>query len=132
MLCFRGQHTACKEIVFILVGLAGAVRPQMQSDQVPPNMGRRIIELDIATDKQMLGRFEARKALFLVAEDVSRAVEYRTRIQRLQSQASARARRKAFSRALRVSVAAAVNSERASASRPARNRKSPLAAGNGA
>ena len=49
-----------------------------------------------------------------------------------QSQASARARRNALSRALRVSVAAAVNSERASASRPARNRKSPLAAGNGA
>ena len=50
----------------------------------------------------------------------------------LASQASARARRNALSRALRVSVAAAVNSERASASRPARNRKSPLAAGNGA
>ncbi len=46
----------------------------------------------------------------------------------MQSQASARARRKALSRALRVSVAAAVNSERASASRPARNRESPLAA----
>ena len=56
----------------------------------------------------------------------------RNRIQCLQSQASARARRNALSRALRVSVAAAVNSERASASRPARNRKSPLAAGNGA
>src|SRR6478735_10870095 len=54
------------------------------------------------------------------------------RIQRWPSQASARARRKALSRALRVSVAAAWNSERASASRPARNRKSPLAAGNGA
>ena len=56
----------------------------------------------------------------------------RNRIQCLPSQASARARRNALSRALRVSVAAAVNSERASASRPARNRKSPLAAGNGA
>ncbi len=55
-----------------------------------------------------------------------------TAVQGLQSQASARARRNALSRALRVSVAAAVNSERASANRPARNRKSPLAAGNGA
>jgi hypothetical protein len=50
----------------------------------------------------------------------------------LAAQASARARRKALSRTLRVSLAAALNSERASASRPARNRKSPLAAGNGA
>jgi len=56
----------------------------------------------------------------------------RNRSQILQSQASARARRNARSRALRVSAAAAVNSERASGSRPARNRKSPLAAGNGA
>ena len=54
------------------------------------------------------------------------------RTQCLPSQASARARRKALSRSLRVSVAAASNSERASASRPARNRKSPLAAGKGA
>jgi len=54
------------------------------------------------------------------------------RSQRRPSQASARARRKALSRALRVSVAAALNSERASASRPARNRKSPRAAGKGA
>ena len=35
-------------------------------------------------------------------------------------------------RALRVSLAAASNSERASASRPTRNRKSPRAAGSGA
>src|SRR5688572_27731829 len=54
------------------------------------------------------------------------------RIQCWPSQASARARRKTLSRTLRVSVAAALNSERASASRPARNRKSPLAAGKGA
>jgi len=51
---------------------------------------------------------------------------------RRQPQASARARRKAASRALRVSLAAASNWRRASASRPARNRKSPLAAGSGA
>ena len=54
------------------------------------------------------------------------------RIQYLPSQPSARARRKALSRALRVSAAAASNSDRASAGRPARNRQSPLAAGNGA
>ena len=49
-----------------------------------------------------------------------------------QPQAPARASRNAASRALRVSLAAASNSDRASASRPQRNRKSPRAAGNGA
>ena len=47
-------------------------------------------------------------------------------------QAAARASRKAFSRSFRVSAAARSNWILASASRPARNRKSPLAAGNGA
>jgi hypothetical protein len=46
--------------------------------------------------------------------------------------AAARLSKNAFSRALRLSAAARSNSSRASASRPARNRKSPLAAGNGA
>ena len=57
---------------------------------------------------------------------------FRHRDRCCQSQASARARREALSRTLRASLAAASNSERASASRPSRNRKQPLAAGNGA
>ncbi len=47
-------------------------------------------------------------------------------------QAAARPSRKAFSRSFRVSAAARSNWILASASRPARNRKSPLAAGSGA
>ena len=46
--------------------------------------------------------------------------------------AVARPSRYAFSRALRVMAAARSNCTLASASRPALNRKSPLAAGNGA
>ncbi len=59
-------------------------------------------------------------------------VRFSSGAQRSPSQAFARARRKARSRWLRVSLAAASNSGRASARRPARKRKSPRAAGSGA
>ena len=49
-----------------------------------------------------------------------------------QPQAAARLRKKSFSRSLRMSPAARSNWILASASRPARNKKPPLAAGRGA
>ena len=97
--------------------------------RVPPETGH-IDELTILVEE--CGQCVRIAASLMACQGRRASGRLKNRIQCLQSQASARARRNALSRALRVSVAAAVNSERASASRPARNRKSPLAAGNGA
>src|SRR3954447_15667689 len=118
----------------IIVSAPAALREQLEG--IP---GKMALIRHLAALRPDLKRFVAREifsylcgakaimAAFGLAER-----RFRHRDRRCHSQASARARRKALSRTLRVSLAAASNSERASASRRARNRKSPLAAGNGA